>query len=158
MLLHWFVLMRSERARPNMSIVVGGVLYLLFAHSASVCLLLSCAGCLGAIPPNCRSCVISLSDFLGGVLRDLMVVCHGSDFGDIFDVDYFISSLRDDVHIARELPEEYAARGDGEYFGLPPRSWSNETYYSNQVHYTTTHGRNSNSGSLKVQLCRLTRN
>lgn len=57
-----------------------------------------------------------------------------SDFGDIFDVDHFISSLKDDVHIVRELPEEYARMvAEGNYFGLPPVSWSNQTYYSNQV-------------------------
>ncbi|CAM6087273.1 unnamed protein product [Calypogeia fissa] len=56
-----------------------------------------------------------------------------SDFGDIFDVDYFISSLRNDVHIVRQLPEEYSMLGEGQIFGLPPRSWSNEAYYSNQI-------------------------
>ncbi|KAG6552865.1 hypothetical protein Mapa_005520 [Marchantia paleacea] len=57
-----------------------------------------------------------------------------SDFGDIFDVDHFISSLKDDVHIVRELPEEYARMvAEGNYFGLPPVSWSNQTYYSNQI-------------------------
>lgn len=48
-------------------------------------------------------------------------------------MDYFISSLKEDVRIVRELPDEYAMARDDQYFGLPPRSWSDETYYTNQV-------------------------
>jgi hypothetical protein len=56
---------------------------------------------------------------------------NGSDFGDIFDVDYFLSSLKEHLHIVRELPDGQAQ--EGQYFGLPPRSWSNETYYTDQI-------------------------
>ncbi|KAL3699762.1 hypothetical protein R1sor_017784 [Riccia sorocarpa] len=90
-----------------------------------------------------------------------------SDFGDIFDVDHFISSLKDDdVHIVRELPPEYAEKvAEGNYFGLPPVSWSNETYYTEQilplvrkysvVRFNKTDSRLANNGlSLAMQKLR----
>ena len=56
-----------------------------------------------------------------------------SQFPDIFDVDYFITSLRDEVRILRELPPAQKKKVEEEsLFSMPPISWSNMTYY-----YTT---------------------
>ncbi|KAL6012603.1 O-fucosyltransferase 39 [Asimina triloba] len=43
-------------------------------------------------------------------------------FADIFDVDHFINALKDDIHIVRELPEEY--------------SWSTREYYATAIRVT----------------------
>ncbi|KAK6129105.1 hypothetical protein DH2020_037141 [Rehmannia glutinosa] len=44
-----------------------------------------------------------------------------SDFQDIFDVDHFISSLRDEVRILKELPPRLKRRVElGMFFELPP--------------------------------------
>ncbi|MCO5552649.1 hypothetical protein L7F22_006165 [Adiantum nelumboides] len=57
-----------------------------------------------------------------------------SDFGDIFDTKHFIASLRDELRIIREVPEKFRARmRKGSVVSLPPVSWSNETYYHNQI-------------------------
>lgn len=57
-----------------------------------------------------------------------------SDFQDIFDVDYFIASLRDEVRILRQLPPRLKRRVQmGFLRSLPPVSWSDITYYRHQV-------------------------
>ncbi|XP_028052252.1 rhamnogalacturonan I rhamnosyltransferase 1-like [Camellia sinensis] len=54
------------------------------------------------------------------------------EFKDIFDVDYFITSLRDKVKIQRELPPNLKKIVEmGTFYSMPPISWSNMSYYSN---------------------------
>lgn len=49
-------------------------------------------------------------------------------------MDHFISSLRDEVRILRELPPRLKKRVElGMYHAMPPISWSNMSYYQNQV-------------------------
>lgn len=63
--------------------------------------------------------------------RILMLV---SEFKDIFDVDHFITSLRDEVRILKELPPRLKRRVElGVYHTMPPISWSNMSYYQDQV-------------------------
>lgn len=80
-----------------------------------------------------------------------------SDFGDIFDVKHFISSLRDELRIIKEVPDKFHERvRKRSIFSLPPVSWSNESYYLNQilpliqkhkiVHFSKTDTRLANSG------------
>ena len=58
----------------------------------------------------------------------------GSDFGDIFDVNHFIKSLKDEVRIVRKLPPKlHAKHVAGKIMSIPPVSWSNESYYLNEV-------------------------
>ncbi|GFP92640.1 uncharacterized protein at1g04910 [Phtheirospermum japonicum] len=57
-----------------------------------------------------------------------------SEFQDIFDVDHFITSLRDDVRILKELPPRVKRRVElGMIFKMPPISWSDITYYHNKI-------------------------
>lgn len=57
-----------------------------------------------------------------------------SDFGDIFDVKYFITSLRDELRIIKFIPEKFRLRVEkGLVVSLPPISWSDESYYLNQI-------------------------
>ena len=57
-----------------------------------------------------------------------------SDFQDIFDVDYFIASLRDEVRILRQLPPRLKRRAEmGFLHSMPPISWSDISYYHHQV-------------------------
>ncbi|KZV46863.1 hypothetical protein F511_08624 [Dorcoceras hygrometricum] len=57
-----------------------------------------------------------------------------SDFKDIFDVNHFITSLRDEVQILKELPSKLKSRVElGKFYELPPVSWSNISYYHKQI-------------------------
>lgn len=57
-----------------------------------------------------------------------------SDFHDIFDIDHFITSLRDEVRILKELPPRLKMRVDrGLAFQMPPISWSDISYYQHQI-------------------------
>lgn len=59
---------------------------------------------------------------------------YGSEFQDIFDVGHFISSLRDEVRILKQLPPRVKRRVElGMVPSLPPISWSNISYYYDQV-------------------------
>jgi len=49
-----------------------------------------------------------------------------SNFGDIFDVRHFIDSLRDEVHIIKQLPERFDTRDSDIILQMPPVSWSDE--------------------------------
>ncbi|KAL6192922.1 hypothetical protein ACLB2K_034008 [Fragaria x ananassa] len=80
-----------------------------------------------------------------------------SQFEDIFDVDYFITSLKDEVKILRELPPKQKKKVELEsLYSMPPISWSNMTYYYNTilpriqtyevVHFTKTDARLANNG------------
>lgn len=68
-----------------------------------------------------------------------LLICFllgGSEFKDIFDLDHFISSLRDEVRILKELPPRLKKRVElGMYHEMPPISWSNMSYYQNQVNF-----------------------
>lgn len=62
----------------------------------------------------------------------VLSVCSG--FQDIFDVDHFITSLRDEVRILKELPPRVKKRVElGLIYTMPPVSWSDISYYNNQV-------------------------
>ncbi|KAL2479113.1 O-fucosyltransferase family protein [Forsythia ovata] len=57
-----------------------------------------------------------------------------SEFQDIFDVDHFITSLRDEVRILKELPPRVKRRVElGMIYIMPPISWSDISYYQNQI-------------------------
>ncbi|KAM0035712.1 putative GDP-fucose protein O-fucosyltransferase [Helianthus debilis subsp. tardiflorus] len=57
-----------------------------------------------------------------------------SEFEDIFDVDHFITSLRDEVQILKQLPPRLKQRVDlGIVHTMPPVSWSHISYYHNQI-------------------------
>ncbi|XP_020571193.1 uncharacterized protein At1g04910-like [Phalaenopsis equestris] len=89
-----------------------------------------------------------------------------SEFEDIFDVDHFITSLRDEVRILKELPPRLKLRVElGLYYSMPPVSWSDLSYYKNQIlpliqkhkilHLNRTDARLSNNGlPMKIQKLR----
>ncbi|GLT56359.1 hypothetical protein SLA2020_294030 [Shorea laevis] len=57
-----------------------------------------------------------------------------SEFQDIFDVDHFITSLRDEVRILKELPPRVKKRVElGMLYSLQPISWSDISYYLHQI-------------------------
>ncbi|KAK4765012.1 hypothetical protein SAY86_026102 [Trapa natans] len=57
-----------------------------------------------------------------------------SEFQDIFDEDYFISSLRDEVEILKELPPPQLRKvASGGHIAMSPISWSNMSYYYTEV-------------------------
>ncbi|XP_039141886.1 rhamnogalacturonan I rhamnosyltransferase 1-like isoform X2 [Dioscorea cayenensis subsp. rotundata] len=57
-----------------------------------------------------------------------------SEFQDIFDVDHFITSLRDEVRILKELPLRLKKKVElGMLHSMPPVSWSDISYYSQQI-------------------------
>ncbi|KAK1553095.1 hypothetical protein Q3G72_028753 [Acer saccharum] len=80
-----------------------------------------------------------------------------SQFSDIFDVDYFINSLRDEVRILKDLPLALKRKVEAEkLYSMPPISWSNMTYYYDVilprfrtfgvVHFQKTDARLANNG------------
>ncbi|KAI9105115.1 hypothetical protein K1719_022831 [Acacia pycnantha] len=80
-----------------------------------------------------------------------------SQFPDIFDVDYLIKSLRDEVQILKELPSKQKQKVELEsLYSMPPISWSNMTYYYDVilprikgyevVHFTKSDARLANNG------------
>ncbi|KAI4344006.1 hypothetical protein L6164_011284 [Bauhinia variegata] len=89
-----------------------------------------------------------------------------SEFQDIFDVDHFITSLRDEVRILKELPPRLKRRMEnGTLYSMPPISWSDISYYKNQilplikkykvVHLNRTDARLANNGQpLEIQKLR----
>nr|CAD1839936.1 unnamed protein product [Ananas comosus var. bracteatus] len=87
-----------------------------------------------------------------------------SDFGDIFDVNHFINSLRDEIKIVKGLPQKFIGKIAKEPFSMPPISWSSERYYLKQIlplirkhrviHFNKTDARLANNG-LPVKLQRL---
>ncbi|KAE9605617.1 putative GDP-fucose protein O-fucosyltransferase [Lupinus albus] len=83
-----------------------------------------------------------------------------SQFQDIFDLDYFIASLRDEVRILKELPPQQKKKVESNsLYSMPPISWSNMTYYYNVilprikehevVHFTKSDARLANNGIPK---------
>ncbi|OEL19234.1 Uncharacterized protein BAE44_0019748 [Dichanthelium oligosanthes] len=91
---------------------------------------------------------------------------HPSDFQDIFDVDYFIASLRDEVRILRQLPPRLNRRVEmGFLRSMPPVSWSDISYYHHQIlplirkykvlHLNRTDARLANNGlPMEIQKLR----
>ncbi|CAD5172394.1 unnamed protein product [Musa acuminata subsp. malaccensis] len=87
-----------------------------------------------------------------------------SDFGDIFNVNHFINSLRDEVKIVKSLPKKFGRKIHTEPFSMPPVSWSSEKYYLKQIlplirkhkviHFNRTDARLANNG-LPLRLQRL---
>ncbi|XP_023001047.1 O-fucosyltransferase 34-like [Cucurbita maxima] len=89
-----------------------------------------------------------------------------SEFQDIFDVDHFIASLRDEVRILKELPPRLKKRVEqGRIYSMPPISWSDISYYRNQVlpliqkykvvHLNRTDARLANNGQpMEIQKLR----
>jgi hypothetical protein len=90
-----------------------------------------------------------------------------SDFGDIFDTRHFIASLRSSVQIVHELPRtvlQNIQEGSLAVYYMHPGSWSNESYYLNQIlplaqsygvlHFNKTDTRLANSVPLDMQLLR----
>ncbi|WRX19094.1 GDP-fucose protein O-fucosyltransferase - like 10 [Theobroma cacao] len=89
-----------------------------------------------------------------------------SEFQDIFDVDHFITSLRDEVRILKELPPRLKRRVEmGLVHSMPPVSWSDISYYHQQilpliqkykvVHLNRTDARLANNGQpLDIQKLR----
>lgn len=80
-----------------------------------------------------------------------------SDFGDIFDVKHFIMALQDEVRVVKEVPQKYRELiSKGAFVSMPPVSWSNESYYVNQIlplirkhkvlHFNKTDARLANNG------------
>ncbi|MFS8010889.1 putative GDP-fucose protein O-fucosyltransferase [Helianthus anomalus] len=58
-----------------------------------------------------------------------------SEFEDIFDVDHFITSLRDEVRILKQLPIRLKHKVEsGILHTMPPVSWSDTSYYHNQIY------------------------
>ncbi|KAJ0578060.1 putative GDP-fucose protein O-fucosyltransferase [Helianthus annuus] len=92
-----------------------------------------------------------------------------SEFEDIFDVDHFITSLRDEVRILKQLPIRLKQKVEsGILHTMPPVSWSDISYYHNQIlpliqrykvlHLNRTDARLANSGQpvdLQKLRCRV---
>ncbi|PKI31448.1 hypothetical protein CRG98_048161 [Punica granatum] len=88
-----------------------------------------------------------------------------SEFQDIFDVDHFVTSLRDEVRILKELPPKLKKRvALGKTRSMPPVSWSDISYYHLQIlpliqkykvlHLNRTDARLANNG-LPLELQKL---
>ncbi|KAG6534822.1 rhamnogalacturonan I rhamnosyltransferase 1-like [Zingiber officinale] len=88
-----------------------------------------------------------------------------SEFQDIFDVDHFITSLRDEVRILKELPPRLKSKAElGMVYSMPPISWSDWSYYYDQilplvkkykvVHFNRTDARLANNG-LPIEIQKL---
>ncbi|GER31885.1 O-fucosyltransferase family protein [Striga asiatica] len=89
-----------------------------------------------------------------------------SQFEDIFDIDHFINTLRDEVKIVKQLPPEMKKMVEMKrHISMQPASWSNISYYTDQVlngglkkykvlHFQKTDSRLANNGPLEVQKVR----
>ncbi|XWS34233.1 hypothetical protein CRYUN_Cryun21dG0022700 [Craigia yunnanensis] len=82
---------------------------------------------------------------------------YGSTFADIFDLNHFITSLRDEVRIIEELPSELKRREESESpYSMVPISFASMTYYYRRalpciqkhgiLHFSLTDSRLANNG------------
>ncbi|KAF5449577.1 hypothetical protein F2P56_030009 [Juglans regia] len=91
-----------------------------------------------------------------------------SNFEDIFDVQHFINSLRDEVRIIKRLPKRFNRKHGLIPLEMAPVSWSNEKYYVQQIlplfgkykvlHFNKTDARLANNGipsDLQKLRCRV---
>jgi hypothetical protein len=79
--------------------------------------------------------VVCLKDFCISSHSFTIMLCS-SEFQDIFDVDHFITSLRDEVRILKELPPRLKLKVERVFlYSMPPISWSDISYYKNQVSF-----------------------
>ena len=78
-----------------------------------------------------------LNNSLKDILYIIVFYCFAySELWDIFDVDYPIESLRDEVCILKEMPPRLKRRVEQGYLcSLPPCSSSNISYYNIQVSF-----------------------
>ncbi|GFP95308.1 uncharacterized protein at1g04910 [Phtheirospermum japonicum] len=93
-----------------------------------------------------------------------------SQFKDIFDVDHFINSLRGEVKIVKELPQDMQTKVNmRRYISMQPNSWSDISYYTDKIldgglkkhkilHFQKTDSRLANNGPLEVQKLRCNAN
>ncbi|KAJ9563840.1 hypothetical protein OSB04_009000 [Centaurea solstitialis] len=87
-----------------------------------------------------------------------------SDFEDIFDVQHFINSLRNEIRIVKRLPKRFSRKYGFQPLIMPPVSWSTEKYYLEQIlplfskhkviHFNRTDTRLANNG-IPLDLQRL---
>jgi hypothetical protein len=79
--------------------------------------------------------LFGLKDFCISSHSFTIMLCS-SEFQDIFDVDHFITSLRDEVRILKELPPRLKLKVERVFlYSMPPISWSDISYYKNQVSF-----------------------
>ncbi|KAG6485606.1 hypothetical protein ZIOFF_054169 [Zingiber officinale] len=94
-----------------------------------------------------------------------------SNFDDIFDVRYFIKSLKDEVRIIKKLPNSINRNVSSQFFMMRPVSWSDEKYYIQQskelglcilplfnkfnvIHFNKTDARLANNLAFELQKLR----
>ncbi|CAA0825569.1 Prolyl oligopeptidase family protein [Striga hermonthica] len=91
-----------------------------------------------------------------------------SQFEDIFNVDHFINSLRDEVRIVKQLPPDMQREVKmNRHISMQPISWSNISYYTDKVfvlhgslkthkilHFQKTDSRLENNSPVEVQKVR----
>lgn len=76
--------------------------------------------------------------FFDDVIMQISFSSGFSEFQDIFDIEHFITSLRDEVRILRELPPRIKRRVElGKFHSMPPISWSDISYYHKQVRHVS---------------------
>ncbi|XP_044511984.1 O-fucosyltransferase 9 [Mangifera indica] len=113
---------KAELPRSNGFLIIeanGG----LNQQRLSICDAVAVAGLLNA------TLVIPIFHF-NSVWRD------SSNFGDIFDEDFFIHALRNNVNVVKELPEDILEQFDhniSSIVNLRVKAWSSPTYYLQKV-------------------------
>ncbi|KAK9154481.1 hypothetical protein Sjap_001961 [Stephania japonica] len=101
------------------------------------------------------------SDTSYSINHDFLSFRFYIDFKDVFDLEYFINSLRDEVRIVRSLPR---MTSNVFVLSMPLRSWSSKQYYLTQIlplfrkhkviYFTKTDTRIANNG-IPVELQKL---
>lgn len=69
-------------------------------------------------------------------LHNLFLAICCSKFGDIFDEEYFIDTLKNDVRIVKHLPEDVLQHFDNNIsniVNLRVKAWSSPSYYLKRV-------------------------
>ncbi|XVE91685.1 hypothetical protein REPUB_Repub01dG0031700 [Reevesia pubescens] len=62
-----------------------------------------------------------------------LLMAHIGMIPDIFDVNNFITSLRDEVHILKELPSDQKRKAESELYYMFPMSFASLEYYYQKV-------------------------